>query len=207
MTTDPRSRKNLAAALLFLAPNFLGFLVFALVPLLLSLAGSFTTWSLRPSVPLRFVGLTNYIELFRDKNFYFYLYNTAYLMLAMPISITGSLLLAVFLNQRLGFKRAGLRPGLAGVSAVVTLVVVGWLWLAGAHTLAYVLLALGLVGTLGFLFGSVATGPFSIYRISPPAPPRSSSGASSTIRTSASSTSRWPGCSRSLASISTRPAG
>lgn len=143
-------------AWLFLAPNFLGFVAFGLVPLLLSLAGSFTTWSLRPSVPLKFVGWNNYVELLGDRNFYFYLYNTGYLMLAMPVGVAGSLTLAVLLNQQLKFKRARWQPRLAITAVVVTLAVAGGLWVTGSPSLAYVMLALGVLSALGFLFGSVS---------------------------------------------------
>ncbi len=156
MNTPNRERKNRRAAFLFLAPNFIGFLVFALGPLLLSLAGSFTTWSLRPSVPLEFIGLTNYRQLLQDKNFYFYLYNTGYLMLAMPVSIAGALMLAVLLNQQLKFKRTRYQPGLALTAAVVTMLGAAALWITGSPSLAYLTAALGLVSTLGFVFGSVS---------------------------------------------------
>lgn len=156
MNTSTRERGNRRVALLFLAPNFLGFCLFALVPLVLSLAGSFTTWSLRPSVPLQFIGLTNYIQLFQDKNFYFYLYNTGYLMLAMPVSIAGALTLAVLLNQQFQFKRARYQPRLALTAAVIAALGAAGLWLTGSPSLAYLTAALGLVSALGFLFGSVS---------------------------------------------------
>jgi multiple sugar transport system permease protein len=156
MKTPGREAKNRWTALLFLAPNFLGFCLFGLVPLALSLAGSFTTWSLRPSVPLQFVGLTNYIELFRDRNFYFYLYNTGYLMLAMPVSVSGALMLAVWLNQQLRFKKSRRQTGLAVTAAVVALAAAGLLCVTGSPNLAYITLALGLISALGFQFGSVS---------------------------------------------------
>src|SRR5688500_13512195 len=98
------SSHKLRIALLFLAPNLLGFLVFTLGPIIISLCGSFTTWSLLPSVPLRFIGVQNYIDLFSDPNFYFYFYNTIYLLLAMPFSLAGSLFLAVILSQKLDLR-------------------------------------------------------------------------------------------------------
>lgn len=149
-------RKNLGIALLFLAPNLIGFLLFTLVPVLLSLAGSFTTWSLRPSVPLQFVGLANYAALFSDRNFYFFLYNTIYLMLGIPIGIGGSLALALALHQGLDLKRPGSRQRAAllclGIASCGALV----LWVGGLHNGALVLFTLGVVGAFGFWFGSVS---------------------------------------------------
>jgi multiple sugar transport system permease protein len=148
-------RRQLLIALLFLGPNLLGFLVFTLGPILISLAGSFTTWSLRPSVPLRFIGIQNYIDLFTDPNFYFYFYNTIYLLLAMPISIGGSLALAVFLSQKLELRGPRAAARLSLISAIITAVVCSVLFLAGSGSIALVLLALGLITCVGLYFGSI----------------------------------------------------
>jgi multiple sugar transport system permease protein len=149
-------RNNIGIALLFLAPNMIGFLLFTFVPVLLSLGGSFTTWSLRPSVPLQFIGLANYIALFSDKNFYFYLYNTIYLMMGIPIGIAGSLGLAIALNQGLDLKSPHSRRRAALVAVAFSGIGAVLLWMAGLPNIALVLMTLGLVGLLGFWFGSVS---------------------------------------------------
>ncbi|MFZ4682145.1 MAG: carbohydrate ABC transporter permease [Terrimicrobiaceae bacterium] len=153
--TSPTHRRNIFIALLFLAPNLAGFLVFTLGPIIISLLGSFTTWSLRPSVPLKFIGFQNYIDLFSDPNFYFYFYNTLYLLIGMPISIAGSLALAVFLSQKLDFRgpRAAFR--LAIGSAVFTAVVCAILVFTGSGTIALILGALGVITSVGIYFGSI----------------------------------------------------
>ena len=148
-------RRNWLVALLFLAPNLLGFFVFTLGPIVISLAGSLTTWSLRPSVPLRFIGLQNYIDLFSDPNFYFYLYNTFYLLLSMPVSIAGSLFLAVFLSQKLELRGPRGAARLALAAAAVTVVVCPVLFLLGAGSAALTLFALGLITSAGLYFGSI----------------------------------------------------
>ena len=68
---------------------------------LASLAMSVSNWDLRPAVPLRFVGLENFREMLGDPDFWSFLYNTVYMMAGIPVSIAGSLLLALVLNQRL----------------------------------------------------------------------------------------------------------
>lgn len=152
--TSPR--KNIGIALLFLAPNLIGFLLFTLVPVLLSLGGSFTSWSLRPSVPLEFVGLANYIALFKDKNFYFFLFNTIYLMLAMPVAIAGSLCLAIILNQKFQFGSARKAATNAIAAFVLATGVAAFLWFTGSNNLGLVIFTLGLVSALGIWFGSVS---------------------------------------------------
>jgi multiple sugar transport system permease protein len=101
----PRSsfqeRRELRAALAFLLPNFLGFVVFTSGPVLFSLAVSFTNWNLQQTVPFRWTGLENYVALLHDQEFWLYALNTAYFMIGIPVAIAGSLFLAVLLNQRL----------------------------------------------------------------------------------------------------------
>lgn len=147
------NRKNIYIALLFLAPNLLGFLTFTLGPVLLSLAGSFTTWSLRPSVPTVFIGLDNYIELLSDPDFWFYFYNTFYFLLPLPLNIFSSLCLAAFLCQKLDMRhRSGriatgvLCAALTGTSAVV-------LWFFVSPSLGFIIAFLGVIGTSGFILG------------------------------------------------------
>jgi multiple sugar transport system permease protein len=98
MAQTTRGRTALAGYL-FLLPNLLGFLAFTLLPVLASLALSFYAWDL--FTPPRFVGLHNFIALMRDRDFWYYAYNTVFLMLAIPVNILGSLLLAVVMNQKL----------------------------------------------------------------------------------------------------------
>jgi multiple sugar transport system permease protein len=155
MISKATHRRNFFVALMFLAPNLLGFLVFTLGPIVISLAGSFTTWSLRPSVPLRFVGFQNYIDLFSDPSFYFYLYNTLYLLLGLPISIGGSLLLAVFLSQKLELRNPAAGKKIAIVALIIAVAVSGFLFSAGMGSAAFLFFTLGVVTAVGVYFGSI----------------------------------------------------
>lgn len=91
--------KEAIAAYLFLAPNFVGFLIFTSIPVLASMALSFMKWDLFS--PPQMVGLENFNALFHDSYFWQYCWNTVYLMMAIPFSIAGSLILALALNQKL----------------------------------------------------------------------------------------------------------
>jgi multiple sugar transport system permease protein len=93
--------RQLVPALGFLLPNFLGFLVFTVGPVLFSLAVSFSNWDLQRTVPFRWIGLEGFGELFQSQDFWLYFLNTAYLMLGMPAAVAGSLGLALLLGQRL----------------------------------------------------------------------------------------------------------
>lgn len=95
----PRQRLDLIRALGFLAPNLTGFLLFTSLPVFFSLGLSFFQWDTF-SAP-RFVGFDNFARLLGDPKLWFYLYNTLFLMLGLPLSIAGSLFLAVVLSQKL----------------------------------------------------------------------------------------------------------
>ncbi len=148
--------RNLGVAFLFLGPNLLGFLLFVFVPVLLSLGGSFTTWSLRPSVPLEFIGLNNYAALLTDEKFYFYLYNTFYLLFTIPVSMAGALGLAVALHGpiRLVSGQPSVRSAI--LATALSAFGGGALWLSGWPNAGLVLMLLGLVAVCGFLAGSVS---------------------------------------------------
>jgi len=100
------------AALVFLAPNAIGFLVFTFVPVIFSLVMAFTDWDLTRHNELshqavQWVGLANFKELLwggESEHFWRYFYNTLYLMLGLPISIAGSLILALCLHEKVRFR-------------------------------------------------------------------------------------------------------
>lgn len=131
------SRRRLLIAILFLAPNLIGFVVFTAGPILFSLAMSFTDWALTKhnalsGVPMRWVGFENYRRtLTGDESHLFWDYfgNTAFMMLGIPIGIAGSLALALMLSAQVtpGTRRA--RGTAVGLAAVLTLVAAGGVWL------------------------------------------------------------------------------
>ncbi|NLC59175.1 MAG: sugar ABC transporter permease [Armatimonadetes bacterium] len=96
-----RRRRELVVALGFLLPNFTGFLVFTIGPVLFSLVVSFSNWNLQRTVPFQWIGLANFRELLHSQEFWLYFINTGYLMLGMPLAIGGSLVLAILLSQNL----------------------------------------------------------------------------------------------------------
>jgi len=96
-----RKSKDTFIAWAFLLPNLLGFATFVAFPVIFSLIMSFTNWDLRETVPLRFIGFQNYANLFSDLRFWRFFYNTAFLMMAIPVGIAGSLCLALILSKKI----------------------------------------------------------------------------------------------------------
>jgi ABC-type sugar transport system permease subunit len=92
-------RRTNLTGLLFIMPNLLGFLVFIALPLIFSFFLSFNEWD--AITDLKFVGLDNYIELFKDKGFRISLLNTCYYTaVSVPLTLVAGLILAVAINTK-----------------------------------------------------------------------------------------------------------
>ena len=57
-------RRNTLVALSFIAPNFIGFALFTLIPVIVSVIMSFTEWNGGDLANMKWVGLANYSEIF-----------------------------------------------------------------------------------------------------------------------------------------------
>lgn len=83
----------------FLLPNIIGFLIFVFIPVFVSLVLSLYEWDLFHDP--KFVGLSNFVTLFKDPYFWKYLWNTLYFMIGIPVGMAVSLFMAVAMNQKL----------------------------------------------------------------------------------------------------------
>ncbi|MGG1518537.1 sugar ABC transporter permease [Paenibacillus oryzisoli] len=99
-------RENLAGYL-FILPNFAGYLVFILLPILFSLYLVFVDWEyLKGFAGIEWVGLDNFKALPHDPKFIKALQNnTIFTVVSVPASIILGLLLAVILNKYVYFKQ------------------------------------------------------------------------------------------------------
>ncbi|GAB4460414.1 MAG: sugar ABC transporter permease [Armatimonadaceae bacterium] len=134
---------------LLISPWLLGFLIFTAGPMLASLYLSFCKYDLHT---LEWVGTKNYeILLTRDGGGLFWksLTNTAiYVLFAVPLGLTGSLLLALLLNQKVKglplFRTLFYLPSL--VPAVASSLVWLWVFHPDAGLLNYGLSLIGIKG-------------------------------------------------------------
>ena len=110
---------------LFITPWLAGYLIFTLGPMLGSLGLSFCRYDL---ANLTVVGADNYVRLFaKDPLFWKALWNTAtYTLFAVPLGLTGSLLLAVLLNHKV--KGLALYRTLYYIPSLVPAVATALLW-------------------------------------------------------------------------------
>ena len=98
-----KERKRDLIAYSFIAPNFIGFAVFTLIPVIYAFVLGFTKWD--GNNPMEFVGFQNFIKLFQDRMFLAALKNTIlYCIGTVPLTMVASLVLAVVLNQKVKFR-------------------------------------------------------------------------------------------------------
>ena len=85
---------------LYASPWIVGFVLFVLGPTLLSLYWGFT--NLRLGEPTQWVGLDNYVNLVKDRNFITSLFNSLYMtIIGVPLQLASGLAMAMLLNERL----------------------------------------------------------------------------------------------------------
>lgn len=126
-------RKNNITGFLFASPWIIGFLLFTLYPILISLYYSATDFSLfKPAV---WVGLENYKNLFKDALFVKSLYNTLYMtILGTPIFLFCGLMTALMLNLKV--KGQSIYRTIFFVPAIIPVLATSlvWLWVLNAQS-------------------------------------------------------------------------
>jgi ABC-type sugar transport system permease subunit len=134
---------------LFIAPGYIAFIAFMLVPLLFAISLSFYEASFNISAR-EFVGFKQYVRIFNDPVFIKALTNTvAYTLVIVPAKVVISMALALLIDP-LGMKAQSFFRGafyIPGVAGGVVLSVV-WLWIFNPT-----------YGLLNFLLGRVGVEP------------------------------------------------
>lgn len=120
-----RDRKRLMVAYSFIAPNFIGFAVFTLIPVVCAFVLAFLKWD--GNNPMQFVGLENFKRLVNDSMFWASLRNTIiYCVGTVPLTMIASLGLAIILNQKI--KARGFFRTVAFFPYVASLVAITAVW-------------------------------------------------------------------------------
>ncbi len=129
MAMSRQRRRHIVEAYLYLSPWLIGYIALTLVPVLLSIYYSFTSYDVIS--PAQWIGFGNYVEAFtKDDQFWPALVKTFYYAcVTVPIGVGASLLLAVFLNMRVRgtafFRTLFFMPSLVPVVASTVL----WVWM------------------------------------------------------------------------------
>ena len=116
-----RDARNNLTAYSFIAPNFIGFCIFTLIPMVFAIGLSFCNWDGQHAI--EFVGLKNFLDLAGDKTFKTAFVNTiVYCAGTVPLTLVCSLGLALLLNQNVKlrnfFRTVSFFPYVASLVAV-----------------------------------------------------------------------------------------
>lgn len=103
---NTRRKKFNIAPYLFIAPNFLGFLVFILIPVLVSFGVAFTDFNIFKGFKnCAFVGFSNFVQMFQDEWFWAALKNNLlYTVVTIPVILGFSIVLSTILNNKVYMK-------------------------------------------------------------------------------------------------------
>ncbi len=145
----PYRKKQQLAGYLFIAPQILGFLMFAVLPLVFSLYLVFSTWDFYN--PITFTGMKNINYVFRQDIFWKSIVNTlVFVLMTVPSTLVLSLILALLCNRQLKgltfYKSAFYLPMVT--SSVAIAMVFFWIFARDYGLLVYLFDALGLESPL-----------------------------------------------------------
>ncbi len=146
----------------FIAPNFIGFAVFTLIPVVYAFVLAFMQWD--GVNEMKFVWFENFARLISDKNFIQAFWHTiAYVLCNVPLTIVCSLALALLLNSKIFgrnfFRTVSFFPYVASLVAVAA--VWNFLFNPSMGPVNQILAALGVenLPKHGLLYGDLSCGP------------------------------------------------
>lgn len=106
MAISRKKVRNTIEGYLFIFPNLLGFLVFTLFSVVFSAVISFTNWDMITGFSeMKFIGLSNYIDLFKDNWFIDSILNNLFFIAFIPLYLFLALLVAVVVNGSIYFNK------------------------------------------------------------------------------------------------------
>lgn len=120
-TIKKREFKRGLVAYSFILPNFIGFTLFTLIPVIFAFILSFLNWD--GANDITWAGLDNFKRLFTDSTFKIALWNTVYYsILTVPLTLVAALGIAVLLNKKIAgrniFRTIFFFPYVASLVAV-----------------------------------------------------------------------------------------
>ena len=153
---------------LFLLPAFVLLAVFFFIPFIDTILLSFKNFSTDIYNP-QFIGFSNYIQLFKSKEFYTTLTNTfLFLIMVVPILAVLPLIVAIFINQKI--KGVNIYKVLIYLPVIISIVVVAiaFKWLYAQQGILNYLVELFGLSTIGWLtdtkFALLSVAIVTIYK-------------------------------------------
>lgn len=120
-----RKLKERLTAYSFIAPNFIGFAIFTLGPIVFAIILAFHQWD--GSNEMTFIGIENFTRMLNDTRVHDALWNTiTYVLATVPLTLGCALLLAILLNSKI--KGRNIFRTIAFFPYVASLVAVAAVW-------------------------------------------------------------------------------
>ena len=143
--------KKINVGILYILPWILGILLLKLYPFGLSLFLSFTSYDLMS--PPQFIGISNYVEMFKDELFIKALVNTLkYVIITVPLKLAFALFVASLLNFKIKgvgfFRTAYYLPSILGGSVAISVL---WRFLFADNGLVNMLLKILHIPTISWM--------------------------------------------------------
>ena len=143
--------KKINVGILYILPWILGILLLKLFPFGLSLFLSFTRYDLMS--PPEFIGISNYLEMFKDELFIKSLGNTIrYVIITVPLKLAFALFVASLLNFKIKgvgfFRTAYYLPSILGGSVAISVL---WRFLFADNGLVNMLLKILHIPTISWM--------------------------------------------------------
>ncbi|MCI8660779.1 MAG: sugar ABC transporter permease [Lachnospiraceae bacterium] len=121
-----KKKKQSVAAYLFIAPSFIIYLIFVLIPVVCAIFMSLTNYNMSR---MKFVGFNNYIRLLKDSVFIRSVGNTVvYSLVVVGVNIILGLVLAAILNQ-VWFRGSGFCRAVFYVPYIISTIAASMIWL------------------------------------------------------------------------------
>ncbi|NLP34291.1 MAG: sugar ABC transporter permease [Clostridiales bacterium] len=125
MERKRRIKRKWLTGYLFILPSFVGFFIFMALPVIMGFGISLTDYN--GFNQFKFVGLSNYINMFKDEYFLIsFRNNVLYTLVTVPCTIVIALLLAVALNT--GIKGKSVFRTIFFFPTITSMVAVGIVW-------------------------------------------------------------------------------
>ena len=137
-------------AYVFLLPSITIFVSLILLPVICSAGLSFFDWGAKEldRASFHFLGLENFRELLTSSEFWFYTYNTLFLLMGLPVMIFVQLSVALLMNRKLGevkvYRTIWFLPSVC--AGVAIMLVWSWIYQTEGGLLNNLLACIGIQG-------------------------------------------------------------
>lgn len=125
--TSRRTKRQAFYGMLYILPSFLIIMTFCVVAIIMTFYFSLTDFNMYSSP--KFVGLKNYISIFKNDTFYAALVNTVkYVIVTVPAQVILSLGIAAFIAEKLRNKYGGFLRSVIFIPQIISAIAASAVW-------------------------------------------------------------------------------